>query len=184
MFLALRDGQLAEQSRFSEFIRPPADVPVTAFDTRTTGITAGMLAGARPAGQVLAALDDALAPPPWRLVAHHAPTEAGLIARHRDHCPTLAAASMLDTVRMARRVIPYLGSYRLDSVLRHYQITRPPDRHRAMPDVEVTAQIFRRLLADGEELGLWPTLAHLDQAAGLQPKTAPPDPDLVQQPLF
>jgi hypothetical protein len=37
MFLALRDGQLAEQSRFSELIRPPDDVPVTAFDTRTTG---------------------------------------------------------------------------------------------------------------------------------------------------
>ncbi len=52
MVLALRDGQLAEQPRFSELIMAPADVPVTAFDTRITGITARMLAGARPASQV------------------------------------------------------------------------------------------------------------------------------------
>ncbi len=108
-----------------------------------------MLAGARPAAQVLAALDHALAPPPWRLVAHHAPTEAGLIARHRDHCPTLAAAALLDTVRMARAVIPYLGSYRLDRSCATTAFPAPRDRHRAMPDAEVTAQIFRRLLADG-----------------------------------
>ncbi len=147
--LACQDGQLAERTRFGELIRPPAEVPVTAFDQRVTGITAQMLASARPPALVLADLDQHL----------------------------------LDTVRMARAVIPHLPSYRLDEVLRHYRIPRPAGRHRAMPDAEVTSEIFRRLLADGARLGLWATLAGLDAAAGLQPKAAPGQ-NLIQEPLF
>lgn len=182
--LVVQDGQLAERSRFGELIRPPAGVPVTAFDQRTTGITAQMLATARPAAEVLAALDRHLATqPPCRLVAQHAPTEAGLIARQRQHCPALAATALLDTVRLARAAIPHLPSYRLDELLRHYRIARPAGRHRAMPDVEVTSEVFRRLLADGARRGLWCTLTDLDVAAGLQPKAAP-RPHPVQEPLF
>lgn len=181
--LGQQDGQLAERTRFAELIRPPAEVPVTTFDQRVTGITAQMLAEARPAALVLADLDQHLGTSPCRLVAHHAPTEAGLINRQRQHCPALAGTALLDTVRMARAVIPHLSSYRLDEVLRHYRIPRPAGRHRAMPDAEVTTEIFRRLLADGARLGLWATLTDLDAAAGLQPKAAPAR-DLMQEPLF
>jgi DNA polymerase-3 subunit epsilon len=178
-----KDGRLAEQARFEELIRPPAGIPVTAFDQRMTGITARMLDTARPAADVLATLDQQAASPPRRLVAHHAPTEAGLIGRQRQHCPALAATALLDTVRMARAVIPHLPSYRLDEVLRHYRIPRPAGRHRAMPDAQVTGEVFGRLLADGARLGLWATLTDLDVAAGLQPKAAP-CPRPVQEPLF
>ena len=181
--LGVQDGQLAELARFEELIRPPAEVPVTAFDQRITGITAQMLATARPAAQVLATLDRQPAARPCRLVAHHAPPEAGLISRQRQHCPALAATALLDTVRLARAVIPHLPSYRLDEVLRHYRIPRPAHRHRAMPDAEVTSDVFRRLLADGARLGLWATLTDLDAAAGLQPRAAP-GPHLIQEPLF
>jgi DNA polymerase III epsilon subunit-like protein len=68
-------------------------------------------------------------------------------------------------------------------VLRHYGIPRPPDRHRAMADAEVTGEVFRRLLADGARLRLWATLADLDAAAGLPPRPAP-SPPLLQEPLF
>jgi DNA polymerase III subunit epsilon len=180
----VQDGQLVERSRFAELICPPADVPVTAFDTRTTGITAGMLTAARPAGQVLADLDECLAAPPVRLVAHHAPTEAGLIGRQRQHCPGLAAVSLLDTVRLARKFIPGLSSYRLDELLRYYGIGRPAGRHRAMPDVEVTAEVFRRLLADGAEFGAWGTITDLDAIAGFQPRISSPGPDIAQDRLF
>jgi DNA polymerase-3 subunit epsilon len=181
--LGVRDGQLAEEARFGELIRPPDDVPDTASDERITGITAQMLARARPAGQVLADLDRRIPATPRRLVAHHAPTEAGLVNRQRQHCPALAATALLDTVRLARAVIPHLPSYRLDEVLRHYRIPRPAGRHRAMPDAEVTSEIFRRLLADGARAGLWATLTDLDAAAGLQPRPAP-GPHLTQEQLF
>ena len=38
--LACRDGELAETARFTELMKPPADVPVTGEFTRITAITA------------------------------------------------------------------------------------------------------------------------------------------------
>lgn len=182
--LACRGGQLTETSRFTKLMRPPADVPVTAEFTRITAITAGMLSGARPAREVMADLERQLMMPGrCRLVAHSAATEAGLLARQRDHCPHLAATPLLDTVRLARAAAPGLTSYRLDSVLAYYGVPRPADRHRALPDTEVTAVIFARLLADGASVPGWAALTDLDAAAGrppASPRAVPP----VQETLF
>ncbi|GLW55451.1 3'-5' exonuclease [Kitasatospora phosalacinea] len=185
--LALRPvhGRLAEVGRFESLIRPPADVPVTARDVAQSGITAQMLAAADPAAVVLAHLDAHLTAPPYRLVAHHATTEAGMIARQAAHCPVLAATPLLDTIRLAKALTPGLGSYSLDTLLAHYGIARPADRHRAMPDVTVTAQLLERLLTDGCTAGRWNTLLDLDTTAGLQPKRpARPDPPAEQDALF
>ncbi|MFD8478530.1 PolC-type DNA polymerase III [Kitasatospora sp. NPDC059673] len=185
--LALRPerGRLVEVGRFESLIRPPADVPVTARDVAQTGITAAMLAGADPAAAIMAHLDAHLTAPPYRLVAHHAPTEAGMIARQAAHCPRLAATPLLDTIRLARALLPGLGSYRLDHLLAHYGIARPADRHRAMPDVTVTAQLLERLLTDGCAAGRWRILLDLDAAAGLPPKhPAPRGTEPQQHALF
>jgi DNA polymerase-3 subunit epsilon len=184
--LALRPtgGRLAEAGRFEALIRPPADVPVTAMDVQQTGITAKMLATAEPAATVMARLDAHLIAPPYRIVAHHASTEAGLIAHQAAHCPHLASTPLLDTVRLARAVLPGLGSYRLDNLLGYYGIPKPADRHRAMPDVEVTAQVLARLLADGCAAGRWRTLLDLDATAGMQPKHLTLDPEIEQSALF
>ncbi|MFJ4679078.1 PolC-type DNA polymerase III [Kitasatospora sp. NPDC088783] len=185
--LALRPerGRLVEVGRFESLIRPPADVPVTARDVVQTGITAAMLAGADPAAAVMARLDAHLSAPPYRLIAHHAPTEAGMIARQAEHCPRLAAVPLLDTVRLARALLPGLGSYRLDHLLAHYAIARPADRHRAMPDVTATARLLELLLNEGCAAGRWRTLLDLDAAAGLPPKhPAPHRPGPQQHALF
>ncbi len=67
---------------------------------------------------------------------------------------------------MARAVIPHLPSHKLDNVTAHYRIPPATDRHRAMADVELTAQIFTRLLADGARAGCWQDLMSLDRVAG------------------
>jgi len=166
--LALRyaDGRWYEQARFSALIRPPDDVPVTARCTALTGITAAMLASERSAQDVLGDLDRRLSAPPYRLVAHSAGTEGSLIRRQAEHCPNLAGTPLIDTVTMARAVLPHLTSHRLDAVLDHYRITAGPDRHRAMADVELTTNIFLRLLSDGAAAGCWHDLASLDRVAG------------------
>ncbi|OIV36193.1 hypothetical protein BIV57_17705, partial [Mangrovactinospora gilvigrisea] len=169
--LVVRDGRWAADGRFASLIRPPEDVPVTRWDL-ASGMVEAELRAAPPVAEVLGRLDGLLAAPPYRLVAQHAPTEAGLIARQRAHCPVLAATPLLDTVRMARRVLPELRSHSLDVLLRHYRIPRPPDRHRAAPDVEVTAEVFRRLLAEGAAAGCWRSLGDLDAAVGMRPKAA------------
>ncbi|WP_432108656.1 3'-5' exonuclease [Streptomyces sp. AA1529] len=169
--LVVRRGRLVEDGRFASLIRPPSDVPVTARDL-AGGMTEAALRSAPPPAEVLAGLERRLTSPPYRLVAQHASTEAGLIARQAPHCPTLGATPMLDTLRLAKRVLRGLSSYGLDALLRHYGMPPPRGRHRAMPDVEATAEVFRRLLADGARAGHWSTLLDLDVAAGLRPKPA------------
>lgn len=166
--LALRhvDGCWREQARFSALIRPPEDVPVTARCTQLTGITAAMLAPARTAAEVLGELDRRLSAPPYRLIAHNAATEGSLIRNQAGHCPNLAGTALIDTLAMARTVIPHLTSHKLDNVTAHYRIPQVPDRHRAMADVLLTAEVFTRLLADGARAGHWRDLPSLDRAAG------------------
>lgn len=183
MALVVRDGKLVEDGRFESLIRPPADVPVTARDM-VHGITESALRVAAPAAVVLDKLDRLLSTPPYRLVAQHASTGAGLIARQGEHCPTLAATALLDTVKMARRTVRGLSSYGLDELLRYYCIPKPVHRHRAMPDVEVTAEVFRRLLEEGAAAGHWSTLLELDAAAGLHPRRRPSADVTCQDTLF
>jgi DNA polymerase-3 subunit epsilon len=176
------DGLLQLWS-FESLIAPPADVPVTSFDVRMTGITAAMLSKAAGPEQVMADLDCRLMAPPYRLVAHHAPTEAGLIAHQRQHCPNLAAVPLLDTVRLARALYPELSSHRLDDLVRCLRIESPVRRHRVMPDVQATARVFERLVAEGGQAGRWHTLFDLDRIGGLVPKRLA-SPDGVQAGMF
>jgi DNA polymerase-3 subunit epsilon len=157
---------------------------MTARDVQLKGITQRMLTSAAPAAEVMARLDARLTAPPYRLVAHHASTEAGIIAGQAEHCPVLAATPLLDMLRLAKAVVPGLGSYGLDSLLGHYGISKPAGRHRAMPDVEVTAQVLARLLNDGCGGGRWSTLLEPDGAAGLQPTRPPGAPSAKQGALF
>ena len=61
--VACCDGKLAETTRFTELMRPPAGVPVAAEFTRITAITARMLSGARTAPEVMADLEERLTVP-------------------------------------------------------------------------------------------------------------------------
>jgi DNA polymerase-3 subunit epsilon len=180
--LVVRGGRLVEDGRFEALIRPPEDVPLTARDL-AHGITEDELQAAAPAAQVLGELDRLLTTPPYRLVAQHASVERNLIAPQHQHCPTLATTPLLDTVRLARRAVPGLASYGLDALLAYYSIPRPAQRHRAMPDVVVTAEVLRRLLADGSAAGHWNALQHLDAIAGIPPKRQPRD-GAIQDALF
>lgn len=173
--LRAESGQLTETARFTRLMRPPPHAPVTPFDTDQTGITPQMVAGQPPAAEVLAELDSLLrSPGPTLLVAHHAPVEASVLYDYREHCPHLAVTGLLDTVRLARAARPGLPGYGLDALMTAFGIPRPADRHRALADVLVTADLFRRLLRDGSEAGLWATLRQVRGKAGYEAKAAAP----------
>lgn len=178
--LSASTGRLTEAWRFDALIRPPSHAPVTAFDSVQTGITAAMVADQPPASVVLAELNARLTAPPYVLVAHNAPTEAGLIFDYREACPVLSHIDLIDTVRLSRAAYPQLSSYRLDVLLDHLSIPHPPNRHRAMPDVEVTALLFARLIEDGACTGRWRSLQHLQALGGFTAKAKRPQ----QESLF
>ncbi len=181
LWLHARDGvPVRTGRRFQALIRPPAHAPVSASDTYQTGITPVMVASQPAASQVLARLDGELDGMPSLLVAHNAPTEAGILYDYRDACPRLAMTWFLDTVKLARLSYPELASHSLDALLLHLQIPVPAGRHRAMPDVEVTATLFTRILADGITRNAWRTLADLRRLGGFQPRATRP----IQDALF
>jgi DNA polymerase III subunit epsilon len=168
-------GGWTETGRFTALINPPVHARLAAFDTAQTGITVPMLARQPPAPVVLALLEA------WHadhrshlLVAHHAPTEAGILYRYRDSCPTLATTDLLDTLRLARAVYPALTSHRLDAVAAHLRLAVPAGRHRALPDVELTAAVFGRLLIDGAAARLWRSLRQVTQVGRYPARAAQP----------
>jgi DNA polymerase-3 subunit epsilon len=160
-----------ETGRFETLIKPPADVPVAAYDNPLTGITRSMLAGAPAAPSALKALENRLTRPPYLLVAQGAHTEAGLIYDQAATSPALARIPLLCTVRMAKKLLPDLPRHRLDDLMVHLAVPVPAGRrHRAMPDVEATRDVFLALLRLGAESGAFATLARLQGIAGITPK--------------
>lgn len=168
--LRLQNGRLEETARFTALIAPPPQAPLTRFAAEQTGITADMLTGRPDAATVLAALDARLDRPPYILVAHHAPTEAGILFDYRTACPRLAATDFLDTVRLAQVAYPALPSHRLDALIGHLDIPMPAARHRARPDVEATAETFRRVIDRGSTTGRWRALGQLRADGGYPAK--------------
>lgn len=167
--LALRceHGAWTRTGTFTSLIQPPAFAPVTPAHTAQTGITAGQVAQAPVPAEVLGALDQRFTPgTPYLLVAHHAATEAGVIYNQREHCPALARVDFIDTVALARQIVPDLPNHKLDMLLAHFSIKPPADRHRAYADVEVTAQLFFRLIRDADGMPQFSSLAALMKAAG------------------
>lgn len=152
---------------FSSLIRPPAFAPVTPAVTAQTGLTAEQVSRAPSSAEALGALDRRLAAgKPYLLVAQHAATEANLIHHQREHCPVLARVDFLDTIPLARYLIPGLPNYRLDTLLTHFSIKHPADRHRAYADVQVTAEVFIRLVTAADENAELSDLAALVKIAG------------------
>jgi DNA polymerase-3 subunit epsilon len=72
----------------------------------------------------------------------------------------------IDTVTLARQIIPDLPNHKLDMLLAHFSIKHPADRHRAYADVEVTAQLFFRLIRAADDMLQFSGLAALVKAAG------------------
>jgi DNA polymerase-3 subunit epsilon len=116
-----------------------------------TGITDRMVYGAPRfsaiAPHVRAAMEDRV------FVAHNAAFDWGFVtaelARAGELVPEVA---QLCTVKLARKVLPFLPRRSLDHVTAHYGVAIT-GRHRADGDAVATAQVLRRLIADAESMG-------------------------------
>jgi DNA polymerase-3 subunit epsilon len=176
-----QDGRWATVGRSASLIRPPGFAPVTPAFTAQTGLTAAQLADAPTPEQALGGLDRRFTTDNrYLLVAQHAATEAGLIHNQRQHCPNLARIDLLDTIPLARHLIPGLPNYKLDTLLSHLSIAFPPDRHRAAADVDITAEVYIRLITTADDTAQISTLAELVKIAGRTAKSNLP----VQGDLF
>ena len=134
---------------FQSLLNPRRHLPP--FIVRFTGITQDMVNDAPTAAQVmpefLEFVDDAT------IVGHN----LGFDLRFLTHEAQLLGLSCpidgLDTIPLARRFLPGLKRFKLDMVAAHLRL-QIVNRHRAMGDAEVTAQVFIHMLERARQQGI------------------------------
>jgi DNA polymerase III epsilon subunit family exonuclease len=156
------DGE--EISVFEQLIDPGMSIPPDA--QAVNHITDDMVSGQPEVDQVLPAFLDFLGDTSNILIAHNAGFDMGFISVDlaRMGLP-LPRHIVLDTVRLARSLVPGLPSYSLHALMIMLGI-EPVQEHRALADARLTKEVFRELLRRNPEIR---TLRQLARAASAQP---------------
>jgi DNA polymerase-3 subunit epsilon len=140
---------------FQSLVNPERRLPT--FITRFTGITQAMVNQAPTAKDVipnfLHFIEGAT------VVGHNVGFDAGFLSYEAKLLGTTFPLDGLDTIPLARRLLPGLKRFKLEMVAAHLDIAAK-NRHRAMGDTEVTVQVFLRLLELAKQQGIQ-TLGHL-----------------------
>ena len=134
------DGKIID--RFSTFVNPQR--PISAEITKLTGITDDMVKDAHTIENILPEFlkfcEDTV------LVAHNASFDTGFIriAAERAGLGELHH-TIVDTLELARALLPELNKHKLDIVCEHLGVTLN-GHHRAVNDAEATAEVFIKFL--------------------------------------
>lgn len=140
----ISDGR--ETGRFSSLIQPPSmpgGTHVDEFIAALTGITDEMLAGAPFAPDVLAELAAFVGDTP--VVGHYVGFDINFLYDSFDrYLDRPFSNDYIDTLRIARKLHPEMSHHRLADLVDLFGVTHN-NAHRAMGDVEATAECFARL---------------------------------------
>ncbi len=136
-------------ARFERLVDPGLPLPVEI--TRLTGIRPGDVEGRTGIGPALRAFlafaGDAV------LVAHNARFDIGFLDAELQRARgRRLAGTVLDTVGLARRLLPGRRRYSLGALAERYSTDTTPC-HRALPDALATAEILLVLLGKAQEAG-------------------------------
>jgi DNA polymerase III subunit epsilon len=153
--IRMRAGEVIDS--FQSLLNPGVRLP--AFIVQFTGIAQEMIATAPKAHEVfpdfLNFIDGAI------LVGHNIGFDIGFLSYEAQLLGYDFPIDGLDTIPLARRFLPTLRRFKLDSVASHLRITTT-NRHRALGDARVTAAVFVKLLELAQQQGIQ-TLGHLRQ---------------------
>ena len=135
--------------RFSEFVNPRVPIPLRIENL--TSISDAMVADAEPIEKILPRFlkfSEGCV-----LVAHNSAFDVSFI---EENCERLGYAhdfTSVDTVAIARVLLPNLGRYKLDTVAKALNVDLG-HHHRAVDDAECTAHIFTRMVKMLQDLGI------------------------------
>lgn len=139
--VTLRGGVIVD--RFSTLIDP--GVPIPGRITELTGISGAMLEGAPAPAVALRRWQDFLGPG-GHFVAHNAGFDWGFLsAEFEREGLEWPFRRRFCTVELARHCLPELRRHKLEHLIAHFGI-EVSDRHRALADVEATAEVFMRFV--------------------------------------
>ena len=127
-------------------IKLPQGLCLTYFDTKQTGIKECDLIGKPLAMEVIKKPDTECQKKDYVFIAQNAKYEANILSHYIQECPAITKTPIIDTIMLAKYVLPGLFNYKLDTLAHELKIPIPKDRHRALPDCVLTAKVFLRLL--------------------------------------
>ncbi len=141
------DGAIVD--RFSTFVNP--DVPIPFEIEKLTGINDAMVLPYPGISQILPQFlefcGDAV------LVAHNAGFDVGFISYNAKTLGLPFNPTVLDTVALARHLLPNLNRYKLDTVAKALGVSLE-NHHRAVDDAGATADIFVEFIKMLRKMGL------------------------------
>lgn len=156
------DGVITE--RFSNFINP--QVPIPFEITKLTGITDEMVLDADTVDVVLPKFLEFCEG--CILVAHNARFDTGFIAKNAKDIGIDTDFTIVDTVGLARVLLPELHNFKLDTVAKELSVSLE-NHHRAVDDAGCTAEIYVKFLKMLKERG-YERLADIDKNAQIAPE--------------
>ncbi|MFT6276737.1 MAG: DNA polymerase-3 subunit epsilon [Halioglobus sp.] len=141
----LKNGQVT--GRFQELMNPGQRI--SGFIESYTGITNGMLEGARPCGEVMRDFADFIGG--YNLVAHNASFDKRFLDAEFERAsidyPGQFACSML----AARRIYQQAPDHKLGTLVAYKKFPDEGSFHRALYDSEMTAKLWVTMLGDIEQ---------------------------------
>ena len=164
----IEDGKITD--RFSTFVNPKEPIPYRI--EKLTGITDRDVADAPFVNEALTRFLDFC--DGSVLVAHNASFDMGFLEAKEEALGIKNAHSCIDTVGMARLLVPEVARFKLDSLCKHFKISLE-NHHRAVDDAEATAHLFLKLV---ERL----TAKGVDTLAGLNDLAASSDEKIRKTP--
>ncbi|GAB6157596.1 PolC-type DNA polymerase III [Desulfotomaculum varum] len=131
-----------ETARYGTLVKPEKEIPFEV--TKLTGITPEMVREAPPAKQALAALRDFIGNAV--LVAHNASFDASFLKTgFRKHLQVEIKNPVIDTLGVARVLLPQLKNHKLDTLVKEFKIELA-NHHRAVDDAAATGKLWQILL--------------------------------------
>ena len=127
--------------RFNEFVNP--EVPIPFEIERLTSINDAMVMDAPTIDVILPKFLEFAGSA--ALVAHNASFDVSFISQNAMELGLVFNPTVLDTVTLARVLLPNLNRYKLDTVAKALNISLE-NHHRAVDDAEATANIFVKFI--------------------------------------
>lgn len=174
--LRVRGGEV--QASFSSFVKPENEI--SDFITQLTGITNDDVADAPVIGDVLPSFLDFIGSDV--IVGHNVHFDVNFIYDAAANCCDRTVSNdIVDTMRIARHVLPKLQHHRLADVAAALGVDQA-GAHRALVDCQTTHAVLQALRATGYDLGAASRLAsHGVKAADITAEGGMERPD---SPLF
>ncbi len=159
----VEEGRITD--RFSTFVNP--DVPIPFEIEQLTGINDNMVLSAPKIDQVLPVFLDFCRG--CALVAHNASFDVSFISCQASLQGLEFSPTVLDTVSIARQLLPQLNRFKLDTVAKALNISLE-NHHRAVDDAGATAEIFVKFVELLKDRGV-EDVDQLNAMSAMSPET-------------